>query len=259
MQSQSLQPHPSISLFVKEIVVLEDVETTGATVLPFYADGYPGLLFQQTDHGLWVQPHNKQMPALFLYGQTIQPIELVMRGSYKIIVFQLYPFVLKSFFNVLPKDLNDNCYDLQQWPNQLGLQTLERLQRQPGLAARLEIITSLLQLLFQQKQQELDHTIALAIKKIISKNGQLTIGELGAAFHLTQRTFERRFLQAVGVTAKQFATIIQFQQSLEQLTHKSHTKMTDIVYANGFADQSHFIKVFKVFTGRTPFAFKAKP
>jgi len=59
----------------------------------------------------------------------------------------------------------------------------------------------------------------------------------------------------VGVTAKQFAKIIQFQQSLEQITVKDYSKLTDIVYANGFADHSHFIKVFKAFTGKTPLAF----
>jgi AraC-like DNA-binding protein len=62
----------------------------------------------------------------------------------------------------------------------------------------------------------------------------------------------------VGVTAKQFAKIIQFQQSLEQITVKDYSKLTDIVYANGFADQSHFIKVFKAFTGKTPLAFTSK-
>jgi len=40
------------------------------------------------------------MPLLFIYGQTIKPIELVIRGSYKLIAFQLYPFVIKSFYNL---------------------------------------------------------------------------------------------------------------------------------------------------------------
>jgi len=43
---------------------------------------------------------------------------------------------------------------------------------------------------------------------------------------------------------------------MEQLTQKNFTKLTDIVYKNGYADQSHFVKVFKSFTGKTPKAFK---
>ena len=73
---------------------------------------------------------------------------------------------------------------------------------------------------------------------------------------LNERTLERRFLNEVGLSPKQFSKIIQFQLSLEQLTLKDFTKLTDIVYENGFADQSHFIKVFKAFTGKTPKTFK---
>lgn len=90
-------PDKTISLFVKNIWVLESQNTTAKTNLPFFADGYPGLMFHQTENGLKVHPHNKLMPAVFLYGQTIKPIELQINGSYLIIVFQLYPFVLRSF------------------------------------------------------------------------------------------------------------------------------------------------------------------
>jgi hypothetical protein len=80
------------------------------------------------------------MPALFLYGQTIQPIELVMSGAYKIILFQLYPFVLKSFFNVVPKDLNDNCYDLEQLDTTIGMDTINQLQQTRKFNERAKII-----------------------------------------------------------------------------------------------------------------------
>jgi AraC-like DNA-binding protein len=226
-------PDKSISLFVKNIMVFEEADIKQKTILPFFADGYPGLIFQETSNGLLVRPQNKVMPVMFLYGQTINPIELVMTGSYKLIVFQLYPFVLKSFFNVIPQELNDNCYNLEQ----LHKNTIAQIKQIKNHTKRIEIITS------------------KAIQKIITKKGQLLIGDLCKELHLTERTFERRFINAVGVTAKQFSKIIQFHQSLEQLTVKDFTKLTDIVYANGFADQSHFIKVFKAFTGKTPLAF----
>jgi len=52
--------------------------------------------------------------------------------------------------------------------------------------------------------------------------------------------------------------IIQFQNSLTQLTIKDYTILTDVVYNNGYADQSHFIRVFKSFTGKTPKNFAKK-
>lgn len=257
MKFETVDPDKSIALFVKSILIFEETQSDTKTILPFFADGYPGLIFQETTNGLLVNPHNKMMPPLFLYGQTIKPIELVMNGTYKLIVFQLYPFVLKSFFNVDPHDLNDNCYNLEQLANNSGSDTLRQLNQTSDLEKRIKLISNLLHLQFVIKQKELDLTIAHAIQKIIGKKGQLIISDLYKELHLTERTFERRFSSAVGVTAKQFSKMIQFQRSLEQLTAKDYNKLSDIVYANGFADQSHFIKVFKAFTGKTPLAFKS--
>jgi AraC-like DNA-binding protein len=254
MNFKTVNPDKSISLFVKNILVFEETQKDQKTVLPFFADGYPGLMFQDTENGLLVSPHNKQMPVLFLYGQTIKPIELVIEGKYKLIVFQLYPFVLKSFFNVTAKDVNDGCYDLQQLEN--GNNVIQLLSQKSKLENRIEIITALLFDIFQAKRKTLDLQIRQAIQTIIDNKGQITIKEICNKIHFTERTFERRFIKEVGISAKQFSTIIQFQLSLQQLTLKDFSKLTDIVYSNGYADQSHFIKVFKAFTGKTPKAFR---
>lgn len=254
MDFKTINPDKSISLFVKNILVFEETQTDQKTVLPFFADGYPGLMFQDTENGLLVSPHNKQMPLLFLYGQTIKPIELVIEGSYELIIFQLYPFVLNSFFNVTAKDINDGCYDLQKIEN--GNKIIQQLTQNSKLEKRIEILSTLLFDIFQAKRETLDLQIRQAIQIIIDNKGQISIKDICDKVHITERTFERRFLKEVGISAKHFSTIIQFQLSLQQLTLKDFSKLTDIVYSNGYADQSHFIKVFKAFTGKTPKAFK---
>src|SRR6187402_178919 len=105
MNFKTIIPNKSISPFVKNILVFEESETNLKTALPFFADGYPGMIYHETTNGLIVNPHNKLMPPLFLYGQTINPIELAITGEYKLILFQLYPFVLKSFFNIEAKNI----------------------------------------------------------------------------------------------------------------------------------------------------------
>lgn len=258
MDFKSILPAKSISLFVKNILVFEESDNRQKTVLPFFADGYPGLMFQQTRNGLLVNPHNKAMPVFFLYGQTIKPIELVIDGSYQLIVFQLYPFVLKSFFKVNPKDLNDNCYNLEQLQNKQVIETISELQSNCDTDNRIDTITSFLYSNFQLKKEALDFTVRQAIQWILDHKGQSGINELTKELNITERTLERRFTNEVGILPKQFSKIIQFALSLEQLTVKDYSKLMDIVYGNGFADQSHFIKVFKAFTGKTPKKFYPK-
>jgi AraC-like DNA-binding protein len=253
MSYKTIIPNRSISLFIKNILVFEETNNDRKTVLPFFADGYPGLMYQDTKNGLLVSPHNKQMPILFLYGQTIKPIELLIEGSYKLIIFQMYPFVLKSFFDITAKDLNDGCYDLQPVAN--GNSIIQLLSKEQKLKKRTEIISVFLFDIFQNKRENLDLQIRKAIQTIIDHKGQITIKDICSKIQITERTMERRFINEVGISAKQFSTIIQFQFSLEQLAKKEFKKLTDVVYNNGYTDQSHFIKVFKAFTGKTPKAF----
>ena len=256
MNFKTINPNNSISQFVKNILVFEEQVDNQNTVLPFFADGYPGLIFQEAENGLVVSPHNKKMPFLFLYGQTIKPIELHFKGSYKLIIFQLFPFVLKSFFNITARDINDGCYDLTELPS--GAKMGQLLIKNKDFGKRIDAITNFLFDIFQIKKEKLDLTIKQAIQLILNYKGKMAILEICKTLNITQRTFERRFLKEIGILPKQFSQIIQFQQSLEQLTLKDYTKLTDIVYANGFSDQSHFIKVFKAFTGKTPKNFTSK-
>jgi AraC-like DNA-binding protein len=138
--------------------------------------------------------------------------------------------------------------DINSFTNQL--QSYKKVQQ------KINAIADLLVLFFERQKQNLDYKIKQAIESIIRTKGQENIGLLAEKLKLNIRTFERRFVNETGLPPKQFAKIIQFQASLEQLTVADFTKLTDIVYHNGFSDQSHFIRVFKAFTGKTPKAFK---
>ena len=253
MNFQSIDPDKSISLLVNSILIFEEPSKNQKTVLPFFADGYPGLMYQETENGLLVNPHNKLMPSLFLYGQTIKPIELVIEGSYRLIVFQLYPFVLKSFFGLAAKTLNDDCYDLQQLSSAKDI--IKTLGQKQTIVRKTKMIGNFLSDIFQSKKHMLDFKIRQAIELILNSKGQMLIQDLSKKLHINKRTFERRFSNEAGISPKQFSQMIQFQQSLTQLTLKDYNKLTDIVYNNGYADQSHFIKVFKAYTGKTPHKF----
>lgn len=252
MITQTFEPDNKIALIVKNILVFEE-DTKEKTALQFFADGYPGIIFQQTEGGMLVQPQNKIMPELFIYGQTIKPVELILQGNYKLLIFQLYPFVLKSFYDLNAEDLNDTCYDVSTAT--CGDEVLHSLINTTALQERIKIITDYLFDLFEEKKSALDLTVRKAIQIILDNKGQILVKDIFEQLHVTERTFERRFLKEVGLSAKQFSQIVQFQQSFEQLTAKEYSRLTDIVFNNGFADQSHFIRVFKSYTGSTPKKF----
>lgn len=258
MEFHTCTPEPALSLFVKSILVFENTDASKKTVLPFYADGYPGLLYHRTPNGMHVLPQGKKMPELFLYGQTIHPIELQIEGNYRFIVFQLYPFVLKSFFGLSPIDLNDDCFDLSKPKHLNGEQLLQQLEQSENVNDWQNQLTAFLTALAEKGKEKNDPRIQQAIGLIIEQEGRGSIKAVRDALNITERTFERLFLSQTGVSPKQFSRIIQFQHSLDDITKNEYALLTDIVYKNGYADQSHFIRVFKSFTGKTPTQFKAE-
>jgi AraC-like DNA-binding protein len=70
--------------------------------------------------------------------------------------------------------------------------------------------------------------------------------------NINERTFQRIFKKYVGITASQYRRICQFQSTFTQLRTQDFQSLTDLAYANGFADQSHFIRSFKEFANTTP-------
>jgi AraC-like DNA-binding protein len=256
MKFKIVIPDKSISLLVKSIMLFEEDLNASKTVLPFFADGLPGLVYHITPDGQWAQPHNKKMPISYLYGQTIKPMELQMKGTFKMIAFQLYPFVLSSFFHLNPKEINNGCYDLTQLEN--WNKVIDKLNTSKATTLQIEVIQKFLYNEYLLKKDKLDFAIRAAIQLVFEHSAQITVQEICEKIHLTVRTFQRRFLAEVGISPKEFIQIIKFQQSLDQLSMKEHKKLTDIVYKNGFADHSHFIRVFKSFTGQTPKSFTSQ-
>lgn len=254
-KQQIIIPDGVLSLFIKEVLVLEDNKNTGEIALPFFADGFPGLLFHQSVNGMIVLPHNKKMPVCFLYGQTIHPIKLKLTGAYQVIIFQLYPFVINSFFNIELNEITDNCFDLKSYDLNLITILEKELLTAITLQERIELIYSFLFDIFKQKKELINPTVEKAVRLILESKGTISINEIAESVNSTLRTLQRGFQKETGLTPKKFSKIVQFQTSLKQISQKEFKNLTDIVYENGFADQSHFIRVFKYYTGVTPSLF----
>lgn len=247
---KTIEKDKRIAPFINEIFLLEN-DSTAKHKLPFYADGYPGIIYSETQNGVLLLPINKVLPNFFLYGQTIEPIQLNIKGPYKLIVFQLYPFATRLLINIAPKEINDECYDLNQ---------IEGIDTNPTIAQlntantekQIELISEYILKLVQKSSNNPDNSIKLAVSTIINSKGSIPIKKLREQLYITERTFERKFSKEIGVTPKQFARIVQFNFSFNQIQESDYTKLTNVAFDNGYADQSHFIRTFKKYTGGTP-------
>jgi AraC-like DNA-binding protein len=249
---QDLEP------YINCIIQQEKTPADSQTHIPIYADGYPGIMFHQTKKEFYLQPKGKKLSELFLYGQTLKPISLEAEGPVKFVVFQLYPFASKYLLGVDPRVLNDECFDLLQLKHIDVESYRKKLVAAGDLEKEILILADLVRDLIQSHQLPQDDKVQQAIDLIIRHKGQVSIKHLREELFVTERTIERKFMAETGLTPKQFAKIIQFQSSLNQLNQAKYDKLVEVSADSGFADQSHFIRTFKKYTGQTPSFYLAK-
>ncbi len=244
-----------LELFVKEIFIWENQDDPQNLKLTFFADGYPGIVYLQSEKALLL-PREKELSGFFLYGQMIAPYELSIRAPYLMIGFQLYPFAAKLFFDVNPKKLNDDCVDLSKINSTATENPLKTLAALSTINSKVEVIARFLLELARKKGLDEYLEIQKAIQIIFDHKGKVIVNELARNLNTTERTLRRKFNECIGISPKKFAKIIQFQTSLTQISMGGFSKLTDVVYENGYADQSHFIRNIKKFTGKKPLQLK---
>ncbi len=251
-----LPAHKSIEPFVKDIFLLESDEKNSEKKFPFYADGFPGIIYSKSTNPFYLQPRNKKLSDFYLYGQTLEPISLDIKGAFQLVCMRMFPFAVRILLGVDAKVLNDDCYDLKLVENVDTQRTLIKLRETEEESELVEILADYFNELLQNASLNPDYRIKLAINLILKTNGVISIKEIRNRLSVNERTLERHFLKEIGVTPKQFAKIIQFSSSMKQMTEADYVNLTDISYDSGFADQSHFIRSFKRYTGKTPREFQ---
>ncbi len=103
-----------------------------------------------------------------------------------------------------------------------------------------------------------DKTANNELMYIFDKIAHQPIGDYKEAiafYSKTQKHLINQFKKYFGLTPKSFQRIFRFNDILRQVQHKQHVKWSQIVYNCGYADQSHFIKEFKEFSGFNPQEF----
>lgn len=254
-QLQILPKPEYMASFVKEIFILERSESNSQHAFPFYADGLPGIVYSRSNHPFYQQPKNKILSSFYLFGQTIKPITLEVEGSFELFVFQLYPFAVRILLDVDPITLNDGCYDLRQIKSINTKATVQELDQAEIHEDVIKIIGRFIRQLMKHTTENSNYILRLAINFILKAKGNIDIQEIYGRLPVSERTLQRHFSQQIGITPKQFARIIQFSTSKNQIITSDYTKLSDVGYENGYADQSHFIRAFKEYTGKTPLEF----
>lgn len=221
--------------------------------MPFFADGCPGIMYIDSEADIML--NDKKISSLFLYGQTVKPIRISTHGEVRAFIFILYPHIIRSVFGIHANELTDSCIDFDLLPFANAKYIREQLSASVSPREHLDIMTVFLLNLAGQQSITTDSRLSYATSCLLQSNGEISLKELQNDMQISERTFERKFKEYIGISPRLYARICRFRSAMVQLEASDYTKLTDIAYDNGYADQSHFIRTFQEFTGYTPSDF----
>jgi len=253
-RQQTISIPEKLRAFVRHVWLLEpgaSSEPSTGNLLSIYADGCPGMIFQHSENGLLLN-QKKALSPVFLYGQTVAPIDMHSAGRLGMIVVSFHPYALHSLFRVSAKELTDDCLDISLLSAVQGRLLRELLWNTETAPGRMRVLFEFLEQVVEKNKAVVDGGMVHATCSLLQSNGKMPLPALQRILNLSPRTFERRFEQYIGISPKLFSRISQFQAALKHLQSGKFEKLSDIAYTYGYADQSHFIRNFSRFTGLSP-------
>ncbi|HEY4111026.1 helix-turn-helix transcriptional regulator [Puia sp.] len=245
-------PPPMLADVVSGITVLQVEHLSGEWDVPLVAKAMPSIVYQCSGGSA----------RLVLYGQNVAPILVRAAGHLTLIAWFLKPHRLGPLFGLRADEVTDLCMGLEDWPHARKVGLMERL----GLAGELgsAALNERLRLMEEfvvglcAVAREGNVVAGYATQVIAANNGWGALRSLQEELRVTERSLQRLFAEHVGVSPKAYSRICQFQPAFRQLSMGEFSRLSDIAYDNGYADQSHLIRVFRQFTGCTPKEYLAR-
>jgi len=227
------------------------------TVLTFPI-GCTQILFHKRTP-LYIPELNAAQDALTLSGQVDFPSHLRSEGDTEMIVVVFRPHAMGAFLHV-PISLFYNReisgFDLENGSlNELAGRIFDCGDDSLCIDLIERWLLSRISLSDRSRSGASEQNLSraeLAINTILA-DPRVSVTELASIACLGKKQFERIFGSCVGINPKEYARIVRFHKALSLMRRKPDTlDLTRIAYASGYADQSHFIREFKRFSGHTP-------
>lgn len=216
------------------------------------ADGCVEMVFHYRSAFDEITPDEliESSPLASIQAQSTRFRRFVTNKNFGIFGAYLYPFSIPRLFGFPASDFTNISPDLASVFGSEGSILDERMCTAPTNEDRIAIVSEFLTAKLNARIRELP-VIFRSIHTVLANKGMLAVEDLAAEHNVSKRQFERRFKDLAGLSPKLYSRVIRFQAAT-QFKLTGTRDLTEIAYACGYYDQSHFINDFREFSGYTP-------
>ncbi len=251
----TILPPPDILKEYVECIRIGEYKGDAALTINVSPNGVPGIVFQHHNGRSPVESiirstqHTCDIPTLYLYGQVTEPGVMIHSGGpYTLTQVLLKPHALHLLVGVNAASVTNTIVDLKELcPEDLNEQLLEARSAQASLA----LLTHFLANKFE-KAKSRDPLVEESLCLIRKDIGSVSVKCLREQLNISERHFERRFRQNVGVSPNFYIRVKRFNEAVRLIQRRHFSRFTDVAHALNYFDESHLIRDIKAFSGMTP-------
>lgn len=226
MNYKLIKPDDALSDFIERFWVLENLSDNLETIV--IPDGRVDVIFtfsidepfQAGLIGIETQPARQLLPAgtiMFGVSLSLLSVEYLLQRDISNLVNRV-------------EILQDNFWDISK----NDLTELEHFSKKISNSISKQLISNI------------DNRKKMLFKLIYSSNGSLSVKELSESVFWSARQINRYFRQKFGLSLKSYCNIFRFRAAFSQI------KDGRFFPEENFADQAHFIREVKKYSGVTP-------
>lgn len=189
----------------------------------------------------------------YLFGQPAKPrLSLSNPSGVDILGVKLQPMGLYRITGMNMQHLADNIIGADDIWGKEAEWLCEALYEAVDMAS---MIQRLEDFLYKKVKSFKNNCIQSPLEPVLScihGQGIYDLNKIRDLTFFSEKTLERYFSNQLGLSPKRYMRICRFNAVKEVLDKNPEIDWHDVIFSFGYYDQSHFIKEFKEFSGKTP-------
>lgn len=237
---QELQP------FIRYYWILNTNERLDTLTFPI---GCPQLIFHRCS--LFYIPELEAKQARFsISGQVNFPARIQSSGDVETIVVVFHPHAIGTMFNIPVSSFYNQEIDGYSLGDKILNILADEVLNADNSTEAIEMIEKWLLSRMEESAFYNFKRVGASLQQLLHDNA-ISVEGMAQLACLSRKQFERVFFNAVGMKPKEYSNVARFQKSL-WLMQNGNRNFADIAYSCGYADQSHFIRECRRYSGITP-------
>jgi AraC-like DNA-binding protein len=251
---QKFLPCEQLAPFVECYYIWENETADRSFSVESPPNAYTAIVFNYADdyYVSTIKVHKQKVPKQFLVGQLTYSYTLHLPGKIGIAAIVFKPAGIASIFARSMFAFTEERTDLSVVLEKAIIENTAGEISSTGDAKEKADFLEKFVLHFYNVRKPAPDLVDEAANLIVANHGKVNINELCNEIFISRRQFERRFLQKVGLSPKYYARLRRIGYICSVMAGKEDVNWQDLYYDLDYYDQSHFIKDFKIFTGRSP-------